>query len=92
LIFLIVLIVATAVLLAWLLFAIARLGLGDLHVPRVHISLMRGSASASEATAGPGAVGRERRTAREREPERSLYDQADAERAVRERLYGRRSR
>jgi hypothetical protein len=91
LVFLILLITATGVLLAWLLYAIARLALGDMRYQRVHVTVSRGSAGASEAAVrsrptGSGAPS----SAPEPAPDTVLYDESEAEQAIRERLYGRR--
>jgi hypothetical protein len=102
LVFPILLIIATAVLLGWLLFAIARFGLGDLRHPRLFPHHLLGVAPGAASSAHPAGAGSA--VAPEPEPvaaadeptgdavERVLYDELDAELAVREHLYGSRSR
>jgi hypothetical protein len=88
LVFLIVLITATAVLLFWLLFALGRLALGGLLFPRLRPSPSHGPVSTA---ASAGTVPRsESAPVRSDTDEDVVYDEADAERVVRERLYGRR--
>jgi hypothetical protein len=87
LVFLIILIIATAGLLAWALVAVTRVTLGDLRLPRLQASPPEPAAidahieSSPSVEAGPSA-GRETQ----------IRDGSDAELAVREHLYGRRSR
>jgi hypothetical protein len=80
--------VVTAGLLAWLLVAVTRTTLKDLRLPRLHPSPAQPSAidAPAERTASPPAA--ERASALETAPS----DDLDAEREVREHLYGRRSR
>jgi hypothetical protein len=84
------LIVATAVLFAWLLVSVTRFALGDLRLPGLHPSpAQRVTPPAPEAAAeAPAIVTAPAPLAAERPPD----DEIDAERAVREHLYGRRGR
>jgi hypothetical protein len=81
-IFLILLIIATGVLLAWLLVAVTRVTLGDLRVPRLHPS--------PEPPAGETHVEASLTAEPVARRETVIYDDSDAERAVREHLYGPR--
>jgi hypothetical protein len=83
LVFLILLIIATGVLLAWLLVSITRFSLADLRVRVLHPS------SALEAHGEPGPVVA---TPEQVPPERRVDPELEAELAVREHLYGRRER
>ena len=68
--------------------ALGRLAFGDLHLPRLHPSPV----AAPEVTAGVAPVVPDP-PASASEPEANvLYDESDAEQAVRERLYGQRGR
>jgi hypothetical protein len=89
LVLLILLIIATAVLLAWLVMALGRLTFGDLHLPRLHPS----PAAAPEMPAGVGTIAPERAPGpSEPGADTVPYDESDAEQAVREHLYGQRGR
>ena len=80
-VFLILLIIATGGLLAWLLAAITRFSLAGLRVRVLHPSLER------EVHAEPGPVVP---TSEKVPPEPRVDPELDAERTVREHLYGRR--
>jgi hypothetical protein len=87
LVFLIILIVATAVLLAWALVSVTRVTLGDLRLPRLEPSppqrpAVEGRPESSSITAAEPPAG----------GPTEIYDGSDAERAVREHLYGRSGR
>ena len=85
--FLILLLIATAVLLAWLLVAVTRFTIGDLRVRWVHPSPAQ--PTPSDAIAEPPAIV----AAPDAVPtEAAVEDDADAERVVREHLYGRGNR
>ena len=95
----IILIVATAVLMAWLLVELARHALGDFRLSRAHEGSLQGAPSGSSSIgSAPEHVGvtladRPRPiTAESEDPaeEDVLYGEADVERAVRDRLYGSR--
>jgi hypothetical protein len=98
LVLLIFLVIATAVMLAWLLFALTRHTLAELRYPRLHLGLSRTPSAGSETAAlAPPIAPEPPPIAPERPPipadleaerELVLYDESDAERAVRERLYG----
>jgi hypothetical protein len=106
LVFLIVLIVAAAVLLAWLLVQLARVGLGDLRPSRFREGSLEGASSSGSSVPAVGGSGtgdgggeseatvRDGRgdDARSSREESELYDQSDVEQAVRDRLYGRYGR
>jgi hypothetical protein len=83
LVFLIVLIIATGVLLAWLLVALTRSSLSDLRVRVLHPSPVH------DAHVKPRPV---IATPEQVSPEPSVDPEVEAEREVREHLYGRRGR
>jgi hypothetical protein len=107
LVFLIVVIVAAAVLIAWLLVPLARGALGDLRFSRLREGEFQSAPSAGPALdalarnppdgnradpdrghTGPEPAGRGG-TREESREDLVLYDETDAEMAVRDRLYGR---
>ncbi len=82
--FLIILIVATAVLLAWLLVQLARLGLGELRVPRLRESSVQGAAPSGSPVPPVGGSARDRaRGAPEADRGRREGDQARSRRPQR---------
>jgi hypothetical protein len=81
LVFLILLIIATGVLLAWLFVAVTRFSLADLRVRVLHPSLAR------EVRVEPGSVAA---TPEQVPPEPRVDPELEAELTVREHLYGRR--
>jgi hypothetical protein len=81
------LIVATAVLLGWLLVALTRSMLGDFHLPGLHPSPVESPAGEASADS-PSIVAAPEPVAAEAVP----TDDADAERTVYEHLYGRPKR
>ena len=97
LIFLVSLIVATAMLLGWLLVALARLAMGDLRYPRLGPTPQAAPSTPPERVApapvmAPRSSGAEPEpSTAEPDPDTALYDDSDAERLVREHLYGRRT-
>ncbi len=105
---LIVLIVAIALVVVWLLFEVAQVTSGGLRLPRIHEGSLQGAlGGAPPISRGNGnsaeTVATEREVAPEREePEQAelqderrqepRYDAADVEQAVYDRLYGQRGR
>jgi hypothetical protein len=88
--FLVLLIVATAIMFAWLLVSVTRFAIGDLHLPGLHWSPARpvspppreGGTEAPAIVDAPDVVA----------PDPHSDPEMEAERAVREHLYGRRGR
>jgi hypothetical protein len=91
LVFLILLIVATAVPFAWLLVVLGRLTLGDMRSPLLHPSPARHRPAPVDAPVRSNHAPPARAPAADPPPDPVLYDASDAERAVREHLYGRRT-
>lgn len=91
---------AAALLVGWLLLVVARPAIGGVRVPRLHVGSLQGVSGGAPAISPPnGASGESVSTSADdpeeprepREPER-LYDEADIEQAVYDRLYGQRGR
>jgi hypothetical protein len=78
---LVLLIVATAIMFAWLLGSVTRFALSDLRLRMLHPSLEH---------EGPGEPGPMVAMPEDVPPEPRVDPELDAERAVREHLYGRR--
>ena len=78
--FLILLIIATAILFAWLLVSVTRTTLGELHLPRLHPSPARPPVAEPRPESTPLV------------PEPRVDPEVEAELAVREHLYGRPNR
>jgi hypothetical protein len=88
-VFLLILIIATAVLIAWLLVEFARLVLADLRFGRVPEGSLQVAAPDPPVNSPPASPQRAGQSPPDPgNSERVLYDEADVERAIRDRLYG----
>jgi hypothetical protein len=88
---LVLLIVATAVLFAWLLVVLGRLTLGDTHLPLPHPSPVQPRATSADAPGAPSSLLESPTGSAGPPPGSVVHDDPDAERVVREHLYGRRT-
>jgi hypothetical protein len=88
---LVLLIVATAVLCVWLLVVLGRLTLGDTRLPLLHPSPVQPRTRSADAPGAPSSVRESHTGSAGPPPDSVVHDDSDAEREVREHLYGRRT-
>lgn len=92
---------ATALLVGWLFFVVARVTIGDVRFPRIHVGSLQSLSGGAPAISPPnnGASGEPVSTSADEaeQPEEPPeppqdHDEADVEQAVYNRLYGQRGR